>query len=130
MRLGNITTNRDAADNGRWFTFAHDFRLRLRSQYSPAYESVRIQVRAPYKASLDQPRPDPELAEKVSQECVARGLVTDWNGIEDDQAIPFTAERCMELFQQIDGLYLWVLQMSGTAENYIGPSVSEADAGN
>lgn len=131
MRLADLKTDQDAANEGVWSTYADDFELKIRSLHSDAYAKRRSEIRKPHARELDRARPDPKVLESVTLECMAGAAVADIRGLEDDDGspIPYSKERMLELFEQIVGLADFIGQVAADPATFrLTPN--EDDAGN
>lgn len=95
----NYATDSKKEEEGVWKEFDGGIKLKLRRLSSKASQDARKEAEKPYTSQLREKEPDTEILEKVFIQQLARGVIVDWEGVQDEDGkeIPFTPDLGVEL---------------------------------
>ena len=115
-------TNQDAEENGKWFSdFGPEIKIKIRRFTAAKSRKVREALFKPYIKQYRTADKIPEdIAEDLTCQHLAQGVVTDWSGVfdRDGNEVPFTADSAHDLFTKLPDFTKEVLLMSLNMDNY------------
>ena len=107
---------------GRWFEYALGIEVKVSRMGNPAFQT--------HIRNLAKRRARGVTQEDMTKSAVAHTIVTDWKNLSDDndEAVPYSAEKCLEFFHDPDyyDFYRWVLSVAGDEDEW----GIDVDAGN
>lgn len=85
----------------------------------------------PYRRQLQTETMDNKTGERLLREVYAQSVVLGWENVDDenDQAMTFSVENCIRLFETLPDLFKDVQEQSQKSALYRA-TILEADAGN
>jgi len=118
--------NKDAFENGKWFSINDTSKIRLRGAASPESVRVRKEVEEPYAARIDAGMDlTTKETEEVTLRIVSKGIISGWEGpiFVDDKGkkIKYTAENAYKLISdpKLDKFLLFILESCRKEDNYL-----------
>lgn len=123
MRLSQLATEESLERDGVWFHYGDGFRLRVGRLGSDSYISEFERIKKQYLHRLDRNGELPaDLISPVLGLAAARRLVTDWEGLEDDQgeAVEYSKETAESILTdpRYRDLLLQILTFANNADNF------------
>jgi len=92
-----------------------------------AFRNLMERKLRPYRSAINMGTMDESILEKLTHECFAEAVVLGWDIVEQNELgeivpVPFTREKCVELFQQYPDLFTDLLQQTQTVINFVEES--------
>ncbi len=111
----------NAAENGKWFDFGPDLKVKIRRFKSKKSRKVRENLEAPYKrvSKFGTTLPD-DVQDEISTRHIAEGIVVDWKGVLDKEGkeIPYSVAAAVKLFTDLPEFRDAVAEISLGLDNY------------
>lgn len=145
MQIGKTKINQDAVRNGVWTKFVlalpdGDQELELKIALSDlnvntAYkDALRTaldpfeRLMARYKKGSDIRKEDAEKINKIGKQVFCEQIIQDWKGPKKDDGSdePYSAARCLELFEEFPELFAEVEKEAGRYERFRTQVLEEA----
>lgn len=85
----------DEAENGKWFSFGKNIRIKIRRHKSEKSIKVRERLDAPYaQASRKMSDLPKKIQDEITYKHLAEGIIADWEGVYDvnGNEIPYSPE--------------------------------------
>lgn len=116
-----FASSEDAAENGKWFDFGPDMKVKVRRFKSKKSRKVREELEAPYKrvSQFGAQMPD-EVQEAIGTQHVAHGLIADWKGVvgKDGAEIPYSKAAALKLCSELPEFRDAIANISVSLDNY------------
>jgi len=129
-KLSQLMTDPTKNEQGIWVDYDDGMRLRVCSTSKRAYEEARESLLRPHRRRIRDDRMSPSEIAEVIKPAVARHLLVDWEGLEDEDGneIPYTPEKALELFNNplLEDLYVTVMEVAGKAGAFRRDSLEES----
>lgn len=99
MKLSNVQNNLKTESEGVWVTYAGDLQVKLARIGSPAYEKLLRKLSKPHTRQLRDNSLDNDVAELMTQKAIARHILLDWKGVEDDagKEVLYSEKKALEI---------------------------------
>lgn len=100
MKLSEIRTNINLEENGVWVDFIEGLRVKIASLNCKAYTRACDKVLKPHTRRIRDGMLSTDERLKLVSPIVARYIVLDWEGLEDEcgTPIPYSPEKAEEIF--------------------------------
>jgi hypothetical protein len=93
-----FATNADAENNGVWYDLDATSRVRVARDGNPRHQRVLREITAPYRVQIARNTIDPDVVARLNIEAMARAVLLDWAGIEDEgQPVPYSQDAAKAL---------------------------------
>lgn len=74
----------------------------------------------PYRSGIQLGTVDNEVVEKITRECFAEFVVLDWDFVDENgEPIPYSPEKCAELFEQYPDFFNEIMQQAQRVVNFV-----------
>lgn len=95
----NHATDPNKQEQGSWIDIDDEISIKVRRLNSDASRKARQEAEKPYTSQLREKNPPADILEKVFVEQLARGVIADWKGIQDEEGneIPYSGDVAVEL---------------------------------
>ena len=95
-----------------------------------AFNALMTKKLRPYRTAMQMGTMDDSVLESVVRECFAEKVVLGWDLVDSEgNAIPFSKQKCVELFNNLPDLFTDLMQESQRVANFV-QSAREEDAKN
>jgi len=132
-RIDAVRADLDKESKGVWVPYELGIELKVARLGNPGYQESLVKLTDARKALMGSIELSQDQRMDVQKEAVARTVLMDWRGIEDDQGnpVPFSPDKALEWFRdpELWRLYTFVL-MVGLEEERFRKTVLEAAAKN
>jgi hypothetical protein len=132
-RIDAVRSDLNKENQGVWVPYQMGIELKVARLGNPAYQQALVTLTEARKALLGCMELSDDQRADVQKEAVARTVLLDWRGIEDDEGnpIPYSPDQALLWFRdpELWRLYTFIL-MVGLEEERFRKSVLEAAAKN
>jgi len=103
-KFSNFKTDTRAEVEGVWVDFGSDFKVKIGRLGNPKCQEYSRRIQKPYKRQIDNETIDPEITKKLLRKALARYVLLDWKGLEEDdgKVIEYSVEKAEELLETKD----------------------------
>lgn len=122
MNLARVRTDKQAAENGRWFEF-HGSRFLIAAANTPAYRRALERIANPNKRRVNTD--DEDALDRVTVEILADVVLKDWEGVTDLNAdgeevpVPFSKAIARKVLEESMEFRQFVERTAFAAANFI-----------
>ncbi len=89
-----FATDKKKEQEGAWVDFGEGIRIKIARIGNPRYQEEFQRVSGPYKRQMRRGTMRDEVAEKLLTKVMAKTIVLDWEGLEEDgKAVKYSAEK-------------------------------------
>ena len=133
--LARLKTDKTKENEGIWERWIHDVDLKIARFNNAAFTAFNREKLTPYREAIENGTFTLEDQTPITKEGIARFILVDWRGIEEDDeaktVIPYSWEKALEFFNMegMDDLMPFIVRIARSAERYRNKFVSDA-AGN
>jgi recombinational DNA repair protein RecT len=127
FNIGKLKTSSE----GQWVDCGGGLRIKVARLGNPDYEEEVRKLAKPFMRQMRLGTMNVEDMEKMAQKAVAKHVIQGWENLEDEtgNAIAFSSDKALELFQKYPDFYNIVKDVAGEAEIFRTDEMEEA-AGN
>lgn len=85
-----------------------------------AFNTLMQKRLRPYRTAMQMGTMDDAVLEKIVRECFAEKVVLGWDIVDSEgKAIPFTKEKCVELFNKLPDLFADLMEQAQRVANFV-----------
>ena len=121
-RIDAIRADLDKESKGVWVPYELGIELKVARLGNPAYQAVLTSLVNARKALLGCLELSADQRADVQKQAVARTVLMDWRGIEDEQGNPvlYSPEKALEWFRdpELWRLYTFILMVALEEERF------------
>ena len=122
MKLSKIENNLEKENEGVWLTYDGDIEVKIARFGNDRYQKIAEALYKPVKKQLQRGSLGSKRATELASKAVAKGIIVDWRGIEDDDGnlIPFSEEKAIEfmLNPKLKDFKDWIANESQSIANF------------
>ena len=121
MKISNLIVDKKACSDGVWVNWIQGVKLKIARFYNPKHVALSKELSRPYRDAMNNGGEIPrEKIEEMATECLAKTILLDWKGMEDDDGIevPFSQDKALELLTMIPDMADFVSAMANSANNF------------
>jgi len=122
-------TSASLETDGIWIEYGEygRFRCARAGGKNKAFRNLMERKLRPYRSAINMGTMDESILEKITHECFAEAVVLEWDIVEENDlgeivAIPFSREKCVELFKALPDLFEDLLKQTQTVINFVEES--------
>lgn len=119
---GIFKTNATFETSGIWIDYGEygRFRIARSGGENRAFRNLVQQRLRPYRAGINMGTIGDDVIESVMRECFAEAIVLDWEIVDEDgKPIPFSREKCIDVFKEYPDLFADIVQQSQLVVNFL-----------
>lgn len=118
MKLSRFATDQAKERDGVWVDAGGGLRLCIARVGNSKYNDILRKVSKPYNAQIRNDMLEPDIAEDLTKQAVARTVLLGWENLTDDEdrQIPFTPAKALELFRAHRDFFTMVFNLGKDAE--------------
>jgi len=121
-------TDTDLETEGVWVEYKNGTRLKLARLGNPNFQRLYNAKMKPFVRRQRQGDLDPQIELEVSCDCLAKTVITDWEGFtKNKKALKYTPAVGKELLMRSMDFRADVTAMSDSQENYRAANFEDAE---
>lgn len=128
--LDNYITDPELETEGVWLKFPGDRKICIRRAGGANKRYLRLAQTAikPFKRQIERGTMDPGETDRVMREVYAKSIVSDWEGIDDENGapVPCTVENIVAFFNAFPEIFAEVLEYAGEMATFAEREIEEA----
>ena len=130
VMITKLMSDMDKERRGVWFDYELGIRLRIARFNNSDYLSALRKLLEPHQSKIRRGMMSAEEVDKIAVAAVARHILTDWSGIDDEEGKPLTysVSKAEEYLAdaKLHDLYTFVLEKSRDAAAFRREDTEEA----
>ena len=114
FKFSKLVTDGDLEIEGVWLPFEEGFDVKLARLGNTKYNEMVRRILKPYTRKIRDEELDDSIAEMAEKKAMARYVLVDWRGLEDDDGEPieYSKETALQLFEESRDFYLEIRGMA------------------
>lgn len=88
MKVQDLKVDRDLEADGVWVEFRDGMEVRVARAGNPEFRKLWRALTRPYQRQLRTGTLSPQKEDELTVRCMARALLRDWRGLEDESGEP------------------------------------------
>lgn len=120
-----FSTNVQFETDGIWIDYGSYGRVKIARAggKNRAFRSLMERRLRPYRSAMNMGTMDEQVLERITRECFAETVVLDWEFLgPDGEPLPFSKEKCVELFEALPDFFTEVVNESQRVVNFVEQS--------
>jgi len=121
-------TDKEKEIEGVWEDFGDGCRIKIARAGNPNYEKEFQRLIKPHRKALRRNSLSNDVAKELYAKCMARAIVLDWEGLEEDgKDIPYSVENAERILLQYPDLSQHIQEISESAETFRQELVEDSE---